>query len=124
MFAKTLASALLLTSLAAAQDRSKPGRIDVDHYVIDAEVNPRTQTLTAIAKVRFTALDNDISSLAFELNNAFNVSSVADDSGSQIPSSRSQQDFSVRVTLPSPLVKGKPTTLTFKYDGRLTGQED
>jgi hypothetical protein len=40
---------------------SKSGRIDVDNYAIDAEINPRTQTLTANVKVRFIALDNDIS---------------------------------------------------------------
>ncbi len=125
MFGKTIVAALLMTSLAAAQDRgSKPGRIDVDNYVIDAEVNPRTQSLAATVKVRFTALDNDTSSLAFELNNALNVTSVTDDSGNQVPSSRSSQDFTVRVNFPAPLAKGKAVTLTFKYDGRLTGQED
>src|SRR5581483_4457719 len=30
----------------------------------------------------------------------------------------------VRVSFPAPLTKAKPTTLTFTYDGRLTGQED
>ena len=52
----------------------------MDNYAIDAEINPRTQTLTANVKVRFIALDSDISSASFELNNAFNVSRVVDDS--------------------------------------------
>ena len=42
---------LAFAQLMAAQDRgSKSGRIDVDHYAIDAEINPRTQTLTANVK--------------------------------------------------------------------------
>ena len=126
---RLLLAALALAPFLAAQDRGqdrggKAGRIDVDHYAIDAEINPRTQTLTANVKVRFTAVDNDISTASFELNNAFNVSRVVDDSGHQIPASRSGQDMGVRVNFPAPLAQGKPTTLTFTYDGRLTGQEE
>jgi hypothetical protein len=116
---------LALAPLLAAQDRgSKLGRIDVEHYSIDAEVNPRTQALTANAKIRLVALDSDISTASFELNNAFNVSRVVDDTGRQIPASRSGQDNAVRVSFPAPLPKGKATTVTFTYDGRLTGQEE
>jgi Peptidase family M1 domain len=129
MFRKTLLAVLVLASFAltplAAQDRgSKSGRIDIDNYSIDAEINPRTQTLTANVKVRFIPLDSDVSSASFELNNAFNVSRVVDDSGRQIPASRSSQDFSVRLSFPAPLPKGKAATVTFSYDGRLTGQEE
>ncbi len=130
MSRKILLAALALAPLAlapllAAQDRgSKSGRIDVDNYAIDAEINPHTQTLTANVKVRFIAVDNDISTASFELNSAFNVSRVVDDSGHQIPASRSGQDMSVRLSFPAPLAKGKPTTVTFSYDGRLTGQEE
>ena len=125
MSRKILLTALALVPLLAAQDRgSKAGRIDVDNYAIDAEINPRTQTLTANVKIRFTALDSDISSASFELNGAFNVSRVTDDSGHQIPASRSGQDMGVHLTFPAPLAKGKPTSVTFTYDGRLTGQEE
>jgi tetratricopeptide (TPR) repeat protein len=116
---------IALAQLLAAQERgSKAARIDVDNYAIDAEINPRTQTLTANVKVRFTALDSDISSASFELNNAFNVTRVVDDSGHQINASRGGADMGVRLSFPAPLVKGKPTTVTFTYDGRLTGQEE
>ncbi|HTC36925.1 MAG TPA: M1 family aminopeptidase [Bryobacteraceae bacterium] len=129
MFRKTLLAVLALAPLFTqellAQDRgAKSGRIDVDNYAIDAEINPRTQTLTANVKVRFIPLDNDVSSASFELNNAFNVSRVVDDSGHQLTASRSNQDFSVHLTFPGPLAKGKPSTVTFSYDGRLTGQEE
>src|SRR5580698_171410 len=125
MSRKIVLVALALATLLAAQDRgSKLGRIDVDNYAIDADINPHTQTLTANVKIRFMALDNDISSASFELNGAFNVSRVVDDSGHQIPASRSGQDMAVRVNFPAPLAKGKSTTVTFTYDGRLTGQEE
>jgi len=124
MFRKTVWIALAMASLAAAQNRGpKAGRVDVDNYVIDAEINPRTQTLNASVKVRLTALDPDISQLNFDLNSALAISRVMDDAGHEIPASRAQ-DFAVRLSLPTPLVKGKPTTLTFVYDGRFTGQED
>jgi len=118
-------AAIAVPALLMAQDRSvKKPRIDVENYVINAEVNPHTQALNASVKVRFLPLDNDISSVSFELNNALNVSSVVDDAGHQIPASRSGQDFNLRLSFPAPLAKGKPTTLTFTYDGRLTGAED
>jgi hypothetical protein len=125
MSRKILLAALALGPLLCAQDRgNKSGRIDVDNYAIDAEINPRTQTISANVKVRFVAEDNDISTVSFELNNALNVSRVVDDAGRQIPASRSGQDMGVRLSFPAPLAKGKTTTVTFTYDGRLTGQED
>jgi hypothetical protein len=125
MCRKVLWVALALAPLVAAQDRgSKGSRIDVDNYTIDAEVNPRTQTIAANVKVRFIPLDNDISTASFDLNGALNVSRVVDDSGHQISASRSGQEMAVRVSFAAPLPKGKPTTLTFTYDGRLTGQEE
>src|SRR6202795_3678135 len=121
---KILLAILATVSLLAAQEKGgKRARIDVENYVIDADINPHTQSLTANVKVRFIPLDNDISSVAFELNNALNVSRVVDETGRQIPASRSTQDFTVQLTFPAPLTKGKATTLTFTYDARLPGQK-
>ena len=44
--------------------------------------------------------------------------------GKQIQASRTQQDFSVRLTFDQALPKGQPVNVTFFYDGKLTGQED
>ena len=122
---KILLAVLAAASLLVAQDKGgKRARIDVENCVIDADINPHTQALTASAKIRFIPLDSDVSSVSFELNNALNVSRVVDDTGRQIPASRSTQDFSVHLTFPAPLTKGKATTVTFSYDGRLTGQEE
>ncbi len=110
-------------SLLGADDRAPRNRVNVEHYNIEADVNPRTQALTANVQVQFVPLD-DLTSASFELNNALNVSRVVDGAGRQIPASRSTEDFTVRLTFPDPLPKGKPATLTFSYDGRLTGAED
>jgi aminopeptidase N len=125
MSSKTLLAVMALASLAGAQEKSpETARIHVDSYNIDAEVNPRTQSLSANVKVQLTAEDDAVPAATFQLNNALNVSRVVDETGAQLPASRSAQDFTVHVSFPTPLAKGKATTLTFTYDGRLTGQED
>ena len=111
------------TAAAPAQER-RSARIHVEQYAIDAEISPNTQSLTAKAAVRFVPIDDNISSAVFELNNALNVSRVVDGAGKQIPASRNQQDFTVRLSFDQPLPKGQPFTATFYYDGHLTGQED
>jgi hypothetical protein len=117
-----LALVTAVGTLASAQERRS--RINVEHYLINAEVQPRTQSLNAVVSVRFTPIDDNINSATFELNNALSVSKVVDAGGKQIPASRSQQDFSVRLSFDQPLPKGKPYTVTFSYDGHLTGNED
>ena len=117
------AGMVLLAAGALAQEQRR-ARIDVLDYTIDAEISPNTSDIQAKATVRFTPLDDGITSTSFELNNALNVSRVTDSQGKQIQASRNQQDFSVRLNFDQPLVKGQPVSVTFYYDGRLTGQED
>ncbi|HEY1241890.1 MAG TPA: M1 family aminopeptidase [Bryobacteraceae bacterium] len=118
------AGLLLVASLAASgQDRAR-NRIRVVAYAIDAEVMPATQSLNAKTTVQFIPVDDNTIAPAFELNNALNVSRVVDGSGKQIAASRNQQDFTVRLNYDQPLPKGQPATVTFYYDGRLSGQED
>src|SRR5260370_22469038 len=106
----------LAASPARAQDRRS--RIDVEQYTIDAEISPATQSLTAKASVRITPLDDNTTSAAFELNNALNVSRVVDDKGKQIPASRNQHDFIVRLSFEHPPVKGQPVNITSYYNGK------
>ena len=112
---RILLAALAAAGLCMAQDRRAAPRIDVEQYTIDAEISPNTQTLEAKATVRFVPADDNITSASFELNNALNVSRVVDDQGKPISASRSQQDFSVRLSFEAPLPKGKPVTVTFVY---------
>ncbi len=117
-------AAMAALPYAAAQDRDRGGRIDVTHYAIDVEINPRTQTLSATAKLDYKALDDDSSTVTLELNNALNVSKVVDGQGREIQSSRTMQDFGLRLSMPEPTKKGTGGTLSLTYDGRLTGKED
>jgi hypothetical protein len=122
---------ILLTAVSgfAQQDdkRSRTdvaSRIDVESYLIDAQVNPETQTLAARATVRFTPLDDQTNSATFELHNSLNISKITDSAGQTISGARNQQEHSVKLTFPQSLPKGQPVTITFTYDGRLTGKEE
>jgi len=119
-----LAAALLLAGSLAATAQERRNRIRVVAYAIDAEVMPDTQSLNAKTTVQFIPLDDNTSAPSFELNNALNVSRVVDAQGKQVAASRNQQDFTVRLNFEQPLMKGQPVTVTFYYDGRLSGQED
>lgn len=115
-------AALLIAAGASAQER-RP-RIDVESYLIRAEISPRTQSLAATAEVRFAPLEDNVTAPVFELNNALTVSKVVDGKGRDVQFSRNTQDFTVRVNLPEPLAKSAPAKLTFTYEGRFTGREE
>lgn len=119
----TVAAFLSVVLPAAAQERRTAPRIDVQHYTIDAEVNPRTQTISARALVRFVPQD-DTSTAAFELNNGLSLARVEDERGGQIPAERSHNNFTVTLNFSQPLPKGQPATVRFTYDGKLSGNEE
>jgi tetratricopeptide (TPR) repeat protein len=119
---RLLSAIVLLAAAMQAQDRR--ARIDVENYKIDAEINGRTQSIVARAAVRFVPVDDNITSLTFELNNALNVRKVVDEQGTPLTPTRNQSDFTVRVNLPAPYPRGKPVTIVFDYDGHLTGEEE
>jgi tetratricopeptide (TPR) repeat protein len=110
---------LVSTALFAAE---KP-RIQVDDYVIDADLQPGTHKLVARARVKFTALD-DITVATFELHNALRPTKVLDASGHSIEAERSAQDSTIRISLPSGLAKGQSTTLTIDYEGVLNNADE
>ena len=64
---------LAAAAVSGAGAQPKSARIDVLHYGIAAEINPRTQSLAAKVDVKFVAVDDKVSSVVFELNNALNV---------------------------------------------------
>jgi Peptidase family M1 domain len=124
MFRSLSIGLALLACCAAAPAQERRTRIHVEHYTINAEIQPATQSLTATAEVRFIPLDNGTTSASFELNNALNVSRVVDGKGNSINASRDQKNFAIQVGFDQPLPKGQPATLTFSYDGHLSGSED
>jgi aminopeptidase N len=119
------AACLLLVFLCVAygQRDEKRSRIDVTSYVIDADINPRTQSVAATAKISFTPVD-PADDLVFELNNALAVSKVTDAQGASLANSRNTQDGTVNVHFTTPLTKGTATTISVTYEGKLTGNED
>ena len=119
-----LAGLVAVAMAAPAQEHDRRARIDVESYVIDAEVNPRTQSISASAAIKLTPQDDRVFGLAFELNNALNVTRVTDETGRAIPSSRNAQDYTVRLNMSEPLERGKPVTIKIAYEGRLSGAEE
>jgi Peptidase family M1 domain len=113
---------VLAASALFAQDRRS--RVDVENYKIDAEINGRTQSIAATAAIRFIPLDEGITTVTFELNNALAIKKAVDSKGTALRSTRDQKDFTASITFPAPLVKGQATTITIEYDGHLTGSED
>jgi tetratricopeptide (TPR) repeat protein len=104
--------------------QEKRARVFVQHYNINAEIKPDTQSIAAHVTVDFALLDEGTNSAVFELNNALKVSKVTDDSGQTLEPTRTESDFSVRVPINGSLRKGSKHSLTFDYDGRLSGDED
>jgi hypothetical protein len=114
-------SLTLLLVLLAAPSSSRAAektRLRVDDYQIEAELTPHLHTITARAKVKFTALQ-DLSVAVFELHNDLRVTKVLDEKNQQLSAERVTQDSTIRVPLPSGLSKDASTTLTFEYEGTL-----
>lgn len=105
------------------QGTEQRARIQVQKYTIDADINPRTQSLVATAKIDFTALDNT-NEAVFELNNALHVSKAVDAQGKPLETSRNDQNFTVKVLFPNTLAKSQVSEISVSYDGKLTGNED
>ncbi len=103
--------------------QEKHPRIEVQKYTIDADINPRTQSIVATAKISFTSLDT-ANDAVFELNNALAVSKAVDAQGKPLETSRNQQDFTVKVSFPTALQKSQACEISLTYDGKLTGNED
>jgi aminopeptidase N len=96
--------------------------INITGYAIDAQLDPAEHTLKATAKVTFTATDN-VSAAVFELHNALKVESVKDAQGHVLSGERGP-NATISIALASPMSKGASTTLTFVYDGTLSGSEE
>jgi len=112
-----------LATLIPASYAADKQRIQVESYVIQAVVAPETHQLKAIARVKFTALD-DISIVTFQLHNGLRPTRVIDAEGQVLSAERVSQDSSVRISLPSGMTKGASSSLTFEYEGAIQSADD
>lgn len=117
-------SLFLLALPTAFAQMGRTGMIDAGSYKIEAEVDLNAQLLRATAEVVFTPEDDRMLSANFELHNALNITRVTDQQGRTLQASKSYEDSGVRVTFAEPLEKGKPASLKFEYEGRMTGTEE
>ncbi|MBT9330484.1 M1 family aminopeptidase [Paracidobacterium acidisoli] len=109
-----LAVTIFTARSAAAADRPV---INITAYNIDAELTPSTHTLTATARVTFTALD-DLPVVPFEMHGALRVDKVTDDKNTPLNGERGAA-AALLITPATPLVKGQSYTWTFHYSGAL-----
>jgi len=114
---------LTLAALVPASYAADRQRIQVESYVIQAVVAPETHQLKAIARVKFTALD-DISIATFQLHNGLRPTRVLDDNGQTLSAERISQDSTIRISLPTGLSRGASASLTFEYEGTLQSADD
>ena len=121
-------TALVLSALAsivvappAHAQRSRPA-LDITGYVIDAELNPATHSLTAKTTVAFIPPANqDV--VTFGFHPALKITKISDDNGKDLDGERTA-DGSVRVTPAGAFTPGETVHWTFEYNGIITGDED
>jgi tetratricopeptide (TPR) repeat protein len=120
----TVVTATLFASLLSGQEARGRTRIDVTHYQINADVDPRTQTLKASARIKFQPVDDRITSITLDLHNSLNVTSVVNGKGQALTPTRNLQEYQLRVAFPDILAKGSEQEIVVNYEGRLSGQEE
>jgi len=111
---RVLTSSLTLCLIALVALRSEAQEkthLRVEDYQIEATLEPHLHSITAKAKVRFTALQ-DLSVAVFELHNDLRVTKVTDEKGQPLSAERVTQDSTAS------------TTLTFEYEGRLENADN
>ncbi|HMH15272.1 MAG TPA: M1 family aminopeptidase [Edaphobacter sp.] len=110
---------LLATPLLAAPARPQ---LQVTGYVINADLDPSVNRLSATAAVTFTALE-DLTAPIFELNNGLQITKVTDANKKPLEAERLTNNSTVRFSLANPIPKGTSTTYYFEYSGTLKGAE-
>ncbi len=117
-------AALLLFPALTLSVKAAPPRVPlmINSYVIQADLDPAANKLTATAVVSFTALD-DLTTASFELNNGLQITKLTDAARKPLQNERLSTNSTVRVTLPTPMAKNTTTTWTFEYTGVLTGAD-
>ena len=117
-------AALFSLSLLTAQLLAAPARpqLQVTGYVINADLDPSVNRLSATAAVTFTALE-DLTAPIFELNNGLQITKVTDANRKPLEAERLTSNSTIRFSLANPIPKGTSTTYYFEYSGTLKGAD-
>jgi hypothetical protein len=118
-FATLLPFCLLTVTAWAAPVKVQ---MQITGYVINADLDPAVNRLTATADVTFTALE-ELANPTFELNNGLQVTKATDAKGQTLQYERLTNNSTVRFTPATPLPKGSTTTYHFEYSGTLKGAD-
>jgi aminopeptidase N len=122
MFTKITVMAALAASFVSAQARRAEARIDVEKYTIEAHIDPVKQLLAAKVKMDFTPSD-DATQVTLGFHQGLDLRTVTTGAGEPVSAARAP-DSNILLSFPQALPKGKPASLTFEYDGKLTGNEE
>lgn len=113
---------LPVATQAQVQLQAKPSFL-AEHYDINATLDAGGQTINAVAKVRFRALEAS-GVIKVELHPNLNISDVKTEQGTSLRAERDGGPLDVRVQLPSPVAANTKVTLTFFYTGVLANDEN
>ncbi|MGB2589468.1 MAG: M1 family aminopeptidase [Candidatus Acidiferrum sp.] len=123
-FAALLLLALLCASSPLRAQAPQQVGFLADHYDVSATLDSTRQSISAVAKIEFTA-NTVTGNLRVELHPNLIVSSVTTADGKQLGFGRdSMNPLYVLVTLPTPVAVGGHVTLTFTYAGLLANAEN
>ena len=120
-----LVAPLLLLYATALKAQTPPSSAFLaEHYDVSATLDPITQSLSAVAKVDFKAIEVS-SNVRIELHKNLAVKDVKSAQGKTLSFARDTQDpLNLVISLPSPVTQGAKVTLTFTYAGLLANEEN
>lgn len=101
---------------------SEPEPIEVQHYVIDAELLPETHEIRAKAQIRFLARQS-LSDIQLELNSNLFPTNITDGGGEVLSSRRIGRGETLEVSLRERLDRDEAGTLVLEYAGPLADAE-
>lgn len=122
-----LLSVLALVFLAAAAAYAQAPRafpFRATNYDVQVQLQPQTQTISAVAKVDLVA--NEVGRTALvELHPDLHINSVKDSAGKELNFQRDNTDpLYVSVGLADVATPGKKVTLSFDYTGPISNEDD
>jgi len=107
---------------AQVQLQARPSFL-AENYDVSATLDAGGQTINAVAKVRFRALEAS-GVIRVELHPNLNISDVRSEQGASVKFDRDAAPLDVRVQLPSAVPANSKVTLTFYYTGVLANEEN